>query len=128
VPHGARVEDLGGEGVAHPVGRLPAALPAAAAVLVLAIASVLWARTRQDRGSTAHGRTTLFLAVFVAQGLIGLTQIATGLAETVIVAHLLGSAFVWAGAVRVFLDTHTRTAPHRHAHGSRFRSRPAALS
>ncbi|MFC7722711.1 COX15/CtaA family protein [Nonomuraea recticatena] len=89
-------------------------LHAAAAALALAIALALWARTRREPRSTAHRRTTLFLAVFLTQGLIGLTQIATGLAEAVTVAHLLGSALVWVGAVRVLLDTRPsarRTAP-----------------
>ncbi|MEU4549449.1 COX15/CtaA family protein [Nonomuraea dietziae] len=85
-------------------------LHAAAAVLALGIATALWARTRRDPRSTAHRRTALFLAVFLAQGLIGLTQIATGLAEAVIVAHLLGSALVWAGALRVLLDTRSPAA------------------
>ncbi|MEV4371403.1 COX15/CtaA family protein [Nonomuraea sp. NPDC049637] len=76
-----------------------------AAALSLGLGVALWLRTRREPGSAAHLRTTLFLAVLLAQGLVGLTQIVTDLPEVVVLAHLLGSAMVWVGAVRVLLDS-----------------------
>ncbi|RSN15779.1 cytochrome oxidase assembly protein [Nonomuraea sp. WAC 01424] len=85
-------------------------LHGAAATLAFGLAVALWLRTRRDPRSAAHRRTTLFLVALLAQGLVGLTQVPTDLAEVVILAHLLGSAFVWVGAVRVLLDTRTPAA------------------
>jgi cytochrome c oxidase assembly protein subunit 15 len=47
----------------------------------------------------------VFLVVFLTQGLVGVVQVATSLPEVVVVLHLLGSALVWIGAIRVYLDT-----------------------
>ncbi|MGW2154069.1 COX15/CtaA family protein [Nonomuraea sp. NPDC001699] len=88
-------------------------LHGAAAALSLGLAVALWLRTRREPGSAAHRRTTLFLAVLLAQGLVGLTQIVTDLPEVVVLVHLLGSALVWVGAVRVLLDTRPAAAGER---------------
>ncbi|MFE3772456.1 heme A synthase [Streptomyces sp. NPDC057579] len=90
-------------------------LHGAVAAAVLALATALWNRTRTDPDRTAHRRTTVFLAVLLAQGLVGLVQSATALPGAAVVLHLLGSALAWTGAVRVFLDTRTPSAP-RHEH------------
>ncbi|MFH8506118.1 heme A synthase [Streptomyces flaveolus] len=54
-------------------------------------------------GSPARRRTGVFLAVFVAQGAVGLFQSLTSLPAVAVILHLLGSALVWAGAVSVVL-------------------------
>ncbi|MFI9255753.1 heme A synthase [Streptomyces sp. NPDC053069] len=53
--------------------------------------------------SPARRRTGVFLAVFLAQGLIGVFQSLTSLPAVAVILHLFGSALVWAGAVRVVL-------------------------
>ncbi|MEU6100123.1 COX15/CtaA family protein [Streptomyces flaveolus] len=59
--------------------------------------------TALPAGSPARRRTGVFLAVFVAQGAVGLFQSLTSLPAVAVILHLLGSALVWAGAVRVVL-------------------------
>jgi cytochrome c oxidase assembly protein subunit 15 len=54
-------------------------------------------------GSPARRRTGVFLAVFVAQGAVGLFQSLTSLPAVAVILHLFGSALVWAGAVSVVL-------------------------
>jgi cytochrome c oxidase assembly protein subunit 15 len=53
----------------------------------------------------------VLLTVLLAQGGIGGFQVLTDLNGTAVVLHVLGSAFVWVGAVRVFLDTRRTPAP-----------------
>jgi heme a synthase len=72
------------------------------AVLVLAIAQV--ALLRGPAVALARRRAVLFLAVVIAQTLLGATQSLTGLPELMVALHLLGSALVWVGAIRVLLD------------------------
>lgn len=55
---------------------------------------------------------TLFL-VLLAQGLIGYVQYFTDLPEALVAVHMLGSALVWVGVLRVLLSTRER--PHRAA-------------
>lgn len=75
----------------------------AAACFGLAVTlRVLARRERREATSAALGG---YLVVFLAQGLLGVVQSLTGLPETVVVLHLLGSALVWIGAVRIYLST-----------------------
>lgn len=60
----------------------------------------------QRSGSPARGRAGVFLAVFVAQGAVGVFQSLASLPSVAVVLHLCGSALVWAGAVRVALAVH----------------------
>jgi cytochrome c oxidase assembly protein subunit 15 len=46
----------------------------------------------------------VFLAVFVAQGVIGGIQALSGLPELLVALHLVGAALVWVGALRVLLS------------------------
>lgn len=75
------------------------------AVLVGGTAVTLWIKVRTAANPTMLRRITLFLAVFLAQGLVGIVQVVTALPEVAVVLHLLGSAFVWIGAIRVYFDT-----------------------
>ncbi|WP_189230259.1 COX15/CtaA family protein [Streptomyces flaveolus] len=59
--------------------------------------------TALPAGSPARRRTGVFLAVFVAQGAVGLFQSLTSLPAVAVILHLFGSALVWAGAVSVVL-------------------------
>lgn len=75
-----------------------------AAVVVLLVAIALY-RSLPAAARTARFRVGAFFAVLAFQGAIGLFQSLTALPELVVVLHLLGAALVWAGAVRVALDT-----------------------
>lgn len=75
----------------------------AAAVFVVAV--IIAVKARAASGDPVRRRVAVFLIVFLGQGLVGLIQVATALPELVVVLHLLGSALVWIGAIRVFLDT-----------------------
>ena len=75
-----------------------------AAVLVLAAALLAATRDAAPRSRLVRRRTIAVLAVTAAQGLIGLAQALTGLPEVLVALHLLGSALVWVGVLRVLLD------------------------
>lgn len=76
-----------------------------AAVVVLGVVLALWIKARAETRSLARRRIGVLLAVFLAQGLVGVVQVATSLPEVAVVLHLLGSALVWIGAIRVYLDS-----------------------
>lgn len=73
----------------------------AAAVLVLAVR--LLAVLPREGYRAARRTTALFVAVLVAQGAVGVFQSRTGLPELAVILHLLGSALVWVGVLRVHL-------------------------
>ncbi|KZX22389.1 COX15/CtaA family protein [Rathayibacter tanaceti] len=56
----------------------------------------------------ARRRIVTFLVVVVVQALVGVVQSVTALPETLVAVHLLGSALVWVGAIRVLLDVNPR--------------------
>ncbi len=77
--------------------------------LTLALGVVLTVVLLRVPGAAlARRRAITFVAVVVVQALIGLTQSLLGLPEWLVVLHLLGSALVWVGALRVLLDVHPR--------------------
>ncbi|MGA1837122.1 COX15/CtaA family protein [Herbiconiux sp. 11R-BC] len=76
-----------------------------ALTLVLGIA-LYAALLRVPDASLARRRALTFVVVVVAQAAIGLAQALLGLPEWLVVLHLLGSALVWVGALRVLLDVH----------------------
>ena len=69
--------------------------------MVLAVLLLVVAR-RASEPALAR-KTTMYLVAFLAQGLIGVIQVFTHLPETMVVLHLVGSALVWVGAIRVCL-------------------------
>jgi cytochrome c oxidase assembly protein subunit 15 len=76
------------------------------AVLTITIGGILLSVVMRDGSSAALGRRIgTFLAIVIAQGLIGVVQLVTHLAELVVVLHLLGSTLVWIGVLRVLLDS-----------------------
>ncbi len=75
------------------------------AIAVFGVAVVIGVRARASDDGVVGRRIMMFLVVFLGQGLIGIVQVVTALSEVVVVLHLLGSALVWIGAIRVFLDT-----------------------
>jgi cytochrome c oxidase assembly protein subunit 15 len=77
------------------------------AVLV-AGAALLQRLSRAAGSELARRRVVTFLVVVVLQALIGVAQSLTALPETLVAVHLLGSALVWVGAVRVLLDVNPR--------------------
>jgi heme a synthase len=73
--------------------------------LVLALAAIILVRSRGGaREALVRRRTIAFLVAVVVQGLIGVIQALAGLPEYLVAVHVLGSALVWVGALRVLLD------------------------
>ncbi|GAA2245903.1 COX15/CtaA family protein [Herbiconiux moechotypicola] len=76
-------------------------------VAVLALGVVLLAAVwRIPQARLARRRVLTFVVVVVAQAAIGIAQALLGLPEWMVVLHLLGSALVWVGVLRVLLDLH----------------------
>ncbi|MCU1437794.1 MAG: hypothetical protein JWP66_881 [Naasia sp.] len=79
------------------------------AVVVMALAVALLLRLRRPpEAAVARRRVVTLLGVLALQGLIGVVQSLIGLPEALVVLHLLGSALVWVGTVRVLLDVRPR--------------------
>lgn len=76
-----------------------------ASVLVIAIAMFALDSGRDTRARLVRRRLIVLFAVIVLQGALGVVQALTGLPETLVSLHLLGSALVWVGVLRVLLDT-----------------------
>ncbi|WP_368496105.1 heme A synthase [Herbiconiux sp. A18JL235] len=78
-------------------------------MVVLMLGVVLLVGVRRVPGAQlALRRVVTFVAVVVAQAALGIAQALLGLPEWMVVLHLLGSALVWVGALRVLLDLHPR--------------------
>jgi cytochrome c oxidase assembly protein subunit 15 len=74
-------------------------------VLVLGVV-LLVAVARIPGAALARRRALTFVVVVVLQAVLGVVQALTGLPEWMVVLHLLGSALVWVGVLRVLLDVH----------------------
>lgn len=85
------------EGVTVVHGVLGSALVVLGAVLLALL-------TRAEQSGLARRRVVTFLVVVLLQAVVGVVQSLTALPETLVAVHLLGSALVWVGAVRVLLD------------------------
>ena len=73
------------------------------AVILAALA--LYGLLRGHPGaSLARRRVIAFLIVTIAQAALGLLQANIGVPATLVAIHVLGSALVWVGALRVLLD------------------------
>jgi cytochrome c oxidase assembly protein subunit 15 len=73
--------------------------------VTLLVAVVLYFLLRADpNGALAARRTLFFVVVVLLQGAVGTVQALNGLPEALVAIHLLGSALVWIGALRVMLD------------------------
>ncbi len=73
------------------------------AVILLALALYASLRTRSDT-SLARRRVIAFVVVTVAQAALGLLQANIGVPAALVAIHVLGSALVWVGVLRVLLD------------------------
>ncbi|MCS5733320.1 COX15/CtaA family protein [Herbiconiux daphne] len=78
-----------------------------ASTLVLGVVLYL-ALLRVPGANLARRRAATFVAVVIVQAGIGLAQSLLGLPEWLVVLHLLGSALVWVGVLRVLLDVHPK--------------------
>ncbi len=76
-------------------------------VLVLGVVVLVGVR-RVPGASLALRRVVTFVVVVVLQAALGIAQALLGLPEWMVVLHLLGSALVWVGGLRVLLDLHPR--------------------
>lgn len=77
------------------------------ATLVLGVA--LWLVLRRDSTSVlARRRVVGYIVVVLVQAVIGIAQALLALPEALVALHLLGSALVWVGALRVLLDVNPR--------------------
>lgn len=80
--------------------------------LVLAVGLALSFTTGTSaRGVLVRRRLIAFAVVVALQAAIGVAQALTGLPEGLVSLHLLGSALVWVGALRVLLDAHPTLFP-----------------
>ncbi|NQD39546.1 COX15/CtaA family protein [Glutamicibacter halophytocola] len=82
------------------------------AVLALATVVVMWRTANQQQIASVSRKAKMYVLVFAGQGLIGIVQALTHLPELLVVCHLVGSALVWIGAVRLLLASQ---APQRSA-------------
>lgn len=82
------------------------------AVLSLATVVVMWRTANQQQLASVSRKAKMYVLVFAGQGLIGIVQALTHLPELLVVCHLVGSALVWIGAIRLLLASH---APQRSA-------------
>ncbi|MBF6671339.1 COX15/CtaA family protein [Glutamicibacter sp. FBE19] len=82
------------------------------AVLALATVAVMWRTANQQQLASVSRKAKMYVLVFAGQGLIGIVQALTHLPELLVVCHLVGSALVWIGAIRLLLASH---APQRSA-------------
>ncbi|MGP5930975.1 COX15/CtaA family protein [Corynebacterium glyciniphilum] len=80
-------------------------LHAAAAIVVTALTVWAWIGTRRSSRSALRRHVRILLLVVSLQGGVGIAQVVLGLPEALIGLHLLGSAVVWTGTIRIFLDT-----------------------
>ena len=76
------------------------------AVLVLGIAHLVL--LRRAGFALAARRALVFVVAVLLQAALGLYQSLDGLPEAAVAAHVLGSALVWIGALRLLLDTDSR--------------------
>ncbi|MWV49842.1 hypothetical protein GRS96_11220 [Rathayibacter sp. VKM Ac-2803] len=63
---------------------------------------------RAPGAELARRRVAAFVIVVLLQALVGVAQSLLALPEALVAVHLLGSALVWVGAVRVLLDVNPR--------------------
>lgn len=84
----------------------------AVGVLVLGIA--LWAASRGPGASVQRRRAIAFVAVVTAQAILGIVQALTYLPNVLVILHVVGSALVWVGALRVLLDVNPELFPGVH--------------
>jgi cytochrome c oxidase assembly protein subunit 15 len=81
------------------------------ATIVLAIA--LWLSLGATSAARLSRRRVLFFVVVAtAQAGVGLVQSLTGIPGSLVTIHLLGSALVWIGALRVLLDVNPALFPN----------------
>ena len=76
-------------------------------VILIALALYGSLRNHAD-ASLARWRVVAFLGVTIAQAALGLLQANIGVPAALVAVHVLGSALVWVGALRVLLDVNPR--------------------
>lgn len=76
------------------------------AVLALVVVMVIWRTAEAQQIPGVVRKAKMYVLVFAGQGLIGIIQALTHLPELLVVCHLVGSALVWIGAVRLMLASH----------------------
>lgn len=80
--------------------------------IVVLLTLALWGVLRAvDAPAGPRRRTRALFFVLMAQGAIGYVQYFTDLPEVLVGFHLLGSALVWVGVLRVVLSTRERGLP-----------------
>ncbi|NYH50721.1 MULTISPECIES: COX15/CtaA family protein [Nocardiopsis] len=95
---------------------LPAVTRLHSALAWLTLAGALLATVIAFRGGARRPvrRSSAFLlAVVVLQGVLGYTQYALGLPETLVVLHVLGSTLTWVAVCRLYFSTTRLTPPGR---------------
>jgi heme a synthase len=77
----------------------------AGAVVALTVLLLVWLPAEHRR------RTVVLVAALVGQAVLGILEVLTHVNDITVVLHVFGSALVWTGAVRVYLDTRTAGQP-----------------
>ena len=80
-----------------------AALFHGSAVIILLLFSIAF-YLRKDISASTKKKIVVFLAISLAQGLIGYIQYLQGLPQLLVAAHLLGSTLVWIAAWQIWLS------------------------
>ncbi len=80
-----------------------AALFHGSAVIILLLFSIAF-YLRKDISASTKKKIVVFLAISLAQGLIGYIQYLQGVPQLLVAAHLLGSTLVWIAAWQIWLS------------------------
>ncbi|RDI23278.1 cytochrome c oxidase assembly protein subunit 15 [Rhodococcus sp. AG1013] len=78
---------------------------AVAAVVTFAVAVSSLLIARRSGADSVAARASVFIALLLAQGFVGVLQFVGVAAEALVVVHMLGAALIWAGALRVLFAT-----------------------
>ena len=73
----------------------------------LVLVLILWASARKQGKNDLWFKSVAYLGTYALQAAIGIVQSFTGLPEWLVVLHLCGAAFLWIGAVRLFITSRT---------------------
>ncbi|GHE77327.1 MULTISPECIES: COX15/CtaA family protein [Streptomyces] len=87
-------------------------LHAVLAWIVVTLTFALWFVLKAvDAPKGPSARTRELFVILLAQGVIGYVQYFTNLPEALVGAHMLGSALIWVGVLRVLLSLRERPTP-----------------
>jgi heme a synthase len=110
---GPHAGDEDAERFSFAVGEVARIHGISAVVFLVMTLVVLWMAQRGDASERLEEPLRLLVLLIMLQGIVGYTQYFTGVPEGLVLAHVVGSALVWIGVLRVRLalsEPVTRTA------------------